>query len=408
MPRKPKPKGRHPHRKLNAVRIKSLKTGPYADGNGLYLFVEPSGAKRWVLRTIVWTAARAKRYDLGLGSAQLVSLANARTEAAELRLAARKKVDIVAARRAERRIVPTFEAAVKEVHKQHGAAFRNPKHRAQWLVSLEADIFPVFGSRPISAIDTGDVLKALTPIWTTKPEAPRRLKQRIKVVMDWAKASGFRAGDNPVGGITKVLPKVRPAAAHHAALAYAKVPTFVHTLRDANASDSAKFAFEFMILTAARSGEVIGARWDEIDRSAKTWTIPAERIKVWREHRVPLTARCVELLDEAEKLADGGGFWFPSRSPKAPLSNTVLLMLLRRLKRTDITAHGFRSAFRDWAAERTNMPRAVCEAKLAHVVKDKTEAAYFRSDLFDQRRKLMDSLTRFATTRPAKVVPLHG
>jgi integrase len=406
MPRKPK--GRHPQHKLNAVRVKSLKPGRYADGNGLYLFVEPSGAKRWVLRTVVWTASGAKRYDLGLGSTQLVSLADARTEAAELRRAARKKVDIVAARRAERRIVPTFEAAAKEVHKQHGAAFRNPKHRAQWLASLEADIFPVFGSRPVNAIDTGDVLKALSPIWTTKPETARRLKQRIKVVLDWAKASGFRNGDNPVDGITKVLPKVRPAASHHAALPYGQVPTFVHTLREANAGESAKLAFEFLILTAARTGEVIGARWDEIDRDAKTWTIPAARIKAGREHRVPLSARCLELLDAAEKIADGGGFVFPGRSPNAPLSNMVLLMVLRRLKRTDITTHGFRSAFRDWAAERTNMPRAVCEAALAHVIKDKTEAAYFRSDLFDQRRKLMDSWARFATTKPAKVLSLHG
>jgi integrase len=407
MPRKPK--GRHPHQRLNAVSVKNKKTpGRYADGNGLYLFVEPSGAKRWVLRTVVWTPSGAKRYDLGLGSTQLVSLAKAREDAAVLRLAARKKVDIVAARRAERLVVPTFEAAAKEVHKQHAAAFRNPKHRAQWLASLEADVFPVFGKRPVSAIDTGDVLKALTPIWTTKPETARRLKQRIKVVMDWAKASGFRAGDNPVDGITKVLPKVRPTASHHAALAYAQVPTFVHELRDAKAGESAKLAFEFLILTAARTGEVIGARWDEIDRDAKMWTIPADRIKAGREHRVPLTPRCIELLDAAEKLAKNSVFVFPGRSSETPLSNMVFLMLLRRMKRTDITAHGFRSAFRDWAAERTNMPRSVCEAALAHVVKDKTEAAYFRSDLFDQRGKLMDSWTRFATAKPAKVVSLHA
>jgi integrase len=361
-----------------------------------------------VLRTIVWTASGAKRYDLGLGSAQLVKLGTAREHAAALRLAARQKVDIVAVRRAERRVVPTFETAAKEVHKQHGAALRNPKHRAQWLASLEADVFPVFGSRPVNAIDNGDVLKALAPIWTKKPETARRLKQRIKVVMDWAKASGFRNGDNPVDGITRVLPKVRPAASHHAALAYGQVPTFVQTLRDGNAGESAKLAFEFLILTAARTGEVIGARWDEIDRDAKTWTIPGARIKSGREHRVPLSARCLELLGSAEQLADGGGFVFPGRSPKAPLSNMVFLMLLRRLKRTDITSYGFRSAFRDWAAERTNMPRAVCEAALAHVIKDKTEAAYFRSDLFDQRRKLLESWAHFATTKPANVVSLRA
>lgn len=404
-----KPKGRHPHQKLTAVRVKSVKApGRYADGNGLYLFVEPSGSKRWVLRTVVWTASGVKRRDLGLGSAQLVTLADARVEAARLRLDARKRIDIVAARRVERRMVPTFETAAREVHAQHSASFRNKKHRTDWLASLQADAFPVLGSLPVNGIDAGDVLKVLSPIWTTKPETARRVKQRMKVVFDWAKANGFCSGDNPTDGVTKVLPRVRATAAHHTALAYVQVPAFVQTLREARAGESAKLAFEFLILTAARTNEVVGARWDEIDREAKMWTVPAARIKAGREHRVPLSARCLELLDAAARIADGGGYVFPGRSPRASMSNMVFLMLLRRIKRTDITTHGFRSTFRDWAAERTNMPRSVCEAALAHVVGNKTEAAYFRSDLFDQRRKLMDSWTRFATTIPAKVVPMHG
>lgn len=404
-----KPKGRHPHHKLTAVKVKSIKTaGRYADGNGLYLFVEPSGSRRWVLRTVVHTAAGTKRRDLGLGSAQLVSLAEARAEASRLRLDARKRVDILAVRRVERRVVPTFEVAAKAVHTEHGKSFRNPKHRAGWLASLAADVFPLIGTRPVNAIDSGDVLKVLSPIWTSKPETARRVKQRMKTVFDWAKAHGLRSGDNPTDGIEKILPRVRATAEHHSALPYAQVPTFIETVRKARASESAKLAFEFLILTAARTNEVVGARWDEIDRDAKTWTIPAGRIKAGREHRVPLSDRCLELLEAAAKLVDGGGYVFPGRSEKAPMSNMVFLMLLRRIERTDITTHGFRSTFRDWAAERTNMPRSVCEAALAHVVGNKTEAAYFRSDLFEQRRKLMDSWERFATATPAAVVQLHG
>ncbi len=401
----PKPKGRHPHQRLNAVRAKSLtKPGRHADGNGLYLLIENSGAKRWMLRTIV----SGKRCDIGLGSLQLVSLAEARGEATRLRSLARKGQDVLATRRSERRTVPTFEEAAKEVHSQHAASFRNKKHKTDWLASLQADVFPVFGSRPVSAIDAGDVLKALTPIWTAKPETARRVKQRVKVVLDWALASGHRTGNNPVEGITKVLPKHRQTAAHHPALSHSQVPAFVETIRDSNTGEPAKLAFEFLILTAARTTEVTGAKWTEIDRVSKTWTIPAERIKAGREHRVPLSPRCLELLDAAEKISDGSPYVFRGRTSTVPLSNMVFLMLLRRVKRTDITTHGFRSTFRDWAAERTSTPRAVCEAALAHVVGNKTEAAYFRSDLFDQRRKLMDSWAQFATKEPAKVLPLHG
>jgi integrase len=389
-----KPRGRHPQQRLAAVTIRNKKApGRYADGNGLYLFVDDSGAKRWILRTV----AGGKRHDIGLGSVQLVSLADAREEAARLRRMARAGGNPLLERRRERRTVPTFADAARQVHASHAESFRNPKHKAQWLASLKTNIFPVFGARPVSEIDSGDVLKALSAVWAAKPETARRLRQRIRVVMDWAKASGYRSGDNPVDGVTKVLPKTRQVATHHAALPYADVPTFLLTLRDADAAEAVKLAFEFLILTATRTSEVLGARWEEIDRDAKVWTIPGERIKAGRVHRVPLSDRCLELLERAAKIADGGPFVFPGRSERKPLSNMVFLMLLRRLKRNDITAHGFRSAFRDWAAERTNVPRAVCEAALAHVVKDKSEAAYFRSDLFERRRELMDAWATFAT-----------
>ncbi|MGH9387302.1 MAG: tyrosine-type recombinase/integrase, partial [Vicinamibacterales bacterium] len=398
-----KPRGPHPDRRLSAVRVRNLSSaGRYADGNGLYLFVDDSGAKRWVLRTII----AGRRRDLGLGSTQLVSLSEAREEAARLRRIARKGGDPLADRRRERRAVPTFKEAAKKVHAAHAPTFKNAKHSAQWLASLTADVFPVFGDHPVTSIDTGDVLKALSPIWTKKPETARRLRQRIRVVFDWAKASGFRSGDNPVDGLARVLPKHKRELTHHAALPFAQVPSFLKKLRTADAGDSTKLAFEFLILTAARTSEVLGARWEEIDRKSKTWTIPASRIKAGREHRVPLSPRCLELLKRTASIADGGGFVFPGRTPDTPLSNMVFLMLLRRVGQDEITAHGFRSAFRDWAAERTNFPRSVCEAALAHVVKDKTEAAYFRSDLFNQRRSLMDTWAAFATTKTADVVSL--
>lgn len=400
-----KPRGKHPNQRLTAVRVRGLtEPGRYADGNGLYLVVDPSGSKRWLLRT----AINRRRCDLGLGSAQLVSLADARAEAARLRRIARDGGDPLAERRRERRTVPTFQQAALQVHAAHSSTFRNEKHKAQWLSSLTAYVFPAFGERLVSAVDSRDVLKALTPIWSTKPETARRLKQRIKVVLDWAKASGHRSGDNPVDGITKVLPRGRQAQAHHAALPYAKVPAFLETVRSADANAASKLAFEFLVLTAARTSEVLGARWAEIDREAKTWTIPANRIKAGREHRVPLSKRCLEILEEADTLADGDPYVFPGRSAKAPLSNMVFLMLLRRVGQAGITAHGFRSTFRDWAAERTNVPRAVCEAALAHVVKNKSEAAYFRSDVFELRRELMETWSKFATSTVADVVSIRA
>lgn len=400
-----KPRGRHPSQRLTAVRARSIaEPGRYADGNGLYLVVDPSGAKRWMLRTNV----NRRRCDLGLGSAQLVSLADARAEAARLRRIARAGGDPLAERRRERATVPTFKDAALQVHASHSSSFRNDKHKAQWLASLAAYVFPAFGDRLVSAIDSRDILKALTPIWTAKPETARRLKQRIKVILDWARASGHRTGDNPVDGITKVLPRGRQSQAHHAALPYAKVSAFLETIRAAEANEVSKLAFEFLVLTASRTSEVIGARWEEIDRAEKMWSVPAHRIKAGREHRVPLSKRCMEILEAAEKLADGGPYVFPGRSPKAPLSNMVFLMLLRRIGHGDVTAHGFRSTFRDWAAERTNVPRAVCEAALAHVVKNKSEAAYFRSDLLDLRRDLMETWSKFATSAPADVIAIRA
>ena len=398
---KPHEPKKHPEKALSAVKIKNAKPGRHADGNGLYLVVDDSGAKRWLLRTVI----RGKRCDLGLGGHSLVSLADAREEAARLRKIARKGGDPLAERREELRVVPTFEVAAREVHGAHAATFKNEKHAAQWITTLETYVFPAFGSRQVGEIEPRDVLEVLTPIWNQKAETARRVRQRIKTVFDYAKAKGWRSGDNPVEGVTKVLPKQMEKKEHFAAMPYAKVPEFITALAVANVSMSIKLAFEFLILTASRTSEVQLAKWPEIDLETKTWTVPAERMKAKVEHRVPLCERCLEILEAAQKISDGGEYVFPGRSAHRPLSNMAFLKALERMEYGNITAHGFRSSFRDWAEEKTHTQNSVIEASLAHTVKSKVEAAYLRTTLFDKRRDLMRIWANFVTAKPsAKVV----
>jgi integrase len=397
---------RHPQKALNARAVQALtatgSTRRFADGGGLYLLIAPGGSKSWVLRTVV----KGKRCDIGLGSVALVTLAEARDEARRLRKIARAGGDPLVERRREQRVVPTFESAAKQVHSSHAAGFRNEKHRKQWLSSL-ADVFATFGGKRVDAITSADVLAALSPRWLERPETSRRVLQRIAVVFEWCKAQGYCVGDNPTQGLTKVLPKHRAAQAHHAALPFQQVGGFVHALRDAQASEAVKLAFEFTILTASRTSETLGAKWAEFDLDAKTWTVPGSRMKAGVDHRVPLSKRCLEILKRAKGLKVGD-YVFPGRTAKKPLSNMAFLMTLRRMKRSDLTAHGFRSTFRDWAAERTNFPRAVCESALAHTLRDKTEAAYNRTDFFERRRELMATWSVFATAKPADVVALRA
>jgi integrase len=395
----------HPRLALSAKAIQALKpTGKprrVADGGGLYVLVAPNGTKSWVLRTVV----KGKRCDIGLGSLTLVTLAEAREEAIRLRKIARLGGDPLAERRHERRPVPTFEVAARQFHESHAAGFRNDKHRKQWLSSL-ASIFRAFGAKRVDAVASADVLAALGPTWLVTPETSRRVLQRIAVVLEWCKAQGYCTGDNPTRGLTKVLPKHRQTREHHAALPYQSVPAFVQDLREADARESVRLAFELTVLCAARTSETLGATWAEIDFDAETWTIPGDRMKAGVEHRVPLSPRAVEILKLAQ--AGAGRFVFPGRTPGKPLSNMAFLMTLRRMKRGGLTAHGFRSSFRDWAAERTNFSRAVCEAALAHTVRDKVEAAYRRTDLFELRRELMASWAAFATAKPAEIVSLRA
>ena len=258
-------------------------------------------------------------------------------------------------------------------------------------------MFAAFGAKRVDAITSADILAAISSPWLERPETSRRVLQRMRVIFEWCKAQGFCSGDNPTQGITRVLPKHRATKAHHAALPYPEVAAFLGALRESDASEPVTLAFELTILCATRTSETLLATWSEVDLPANTWTIPGDRMKNGVDHRIPLSSRCVEILTRAQALSDGSRYVFPGRTPAKPLHHMVFLTALRRMQRGDVTTHGFRSSFRDWAAEQTNFPRAVCEAALAHTLRDKTEAAYHRTDLFERRRELMTAWAAFAT-----------
>ncbi|CAO3416000.1 tyrosine-type recombinase/integrase [Azospirillum endophyticum] len=392
--------GRHPEKALTAVTVRNAKPGRHADGNGLYLEVDESGARRWLLRIVI----QGKRRDIGLGSASLVKLAEARDMAHDMRKIARAGGDPLADRRAARRVVPTFEEAAKACHGDHKAGWKNDKHAAQWLTTLKTYVFPLLGALRVNEIGTPEVRDVLLPIWLEKPETARRVRQRIATVLDWATTKAFREGENPVHSVTKGLPKQKDAAEHFAALPYDDVPAFLAKLRATDqATPTVKLAMEFLILNAVRSGEMRGAIWREINLEAEQWTIPPERMKAGKPHVVPLAPRSVEILQEALTLArkpdDLDTLVFEGSKLGKPMSDMTLTMLLRRMK-VEATAHGFRSAFRDWAAETTSFPSDVVEMALAHTIKNKVEAAYRRGDLLQKRRVLMAAWASFCATIP--------
>jgi integrase len=366
--------------KLTDRAVRTLKErGRYGDGNTLYLVVTPGGSKQWVQRLTIG----GKSTDLGLGGYPLVSLREARDKAWTNRKLARSGAD---PRTAQRR-VPTFVEAAGTVIEFNRPTWRNAKHAAQWFSTLETYTFPHFGEKPVDEISSGDVMNALTPIWTAKPETARRVRQRVSAVMKWAIANNFRP-DNPAGeAVEAALPKTPGIKAHMAALHYTEVPAVIGAVRSSGALPATKLSLEFLVLTAARSGEVRLAAWEEMDPEARTWVISAGRMKARREHRVPLPNRALTILEEAQPLGCLSGLVFPAASGK-PLSNMTHGKLLRKLG-VDCVPHGFRSSFRDWASEQTDTPHAVMEAALAHTVPNAVEAAYARSDLFDRRRELM-------------------
>jgi integrase len=359
---------------------------------------------------------------MGLGAFPDVSLAEARDAAAAARKQVRQGVNPIDQRRATRTAVAasaglnTFAQVADAYIAAHDASWRNAKHRQQWRNTLDTYARPVMGNLGVAVVDTGAVMRVLEPIWREKPETASRLRGRIESVLDYAAARGWRTGDNPArwrGHMDNLLPSRAKISRveHHAALPWREIGGFMAAL--AEQEGVAALALRFAILTAARTGEVIGARWSEIDMAAGVWLVPADRMKAGREHRIPLSDAALHVLRELAKLRTNpkvDGFVFRGGKVGKPLSSMALLMLLRRIKRGDLTAHGFRSTFRDWCAEATNYPREVAEAALAHTLRDKTEAAYQRGDLMEKRRRLMAEWAAFCA-RPAavgEVVPLRA
>ena len=369
--------------RLSAAFVRTAEPGFYCDGHGLNLRVDPSGARQWVQRLVI----RGRPRMLGLGGYPLVSLAEARNVAFANRQRARAGGDPLAEKR-HGQSVPTVEEAAAAVLAQQRPGWRNAKHVRDWPRSLRAYAFPRIGVMPVSDVTTADVLAILTPIWHDKAETARRVRQRIGAVMKWAVAMDYRP-DNPAGdALGQALGRQQNVVQHMRALPHGAVADALATVRTSRASVTTKQVFEFLVLTAARSGEVRLATWDEMDLDEGVWAIPAARMKAKRDHRVPLSGRALAILHDVQRLSDGTGLVFHSRRGK-PLSTVTLSKLIKGLGIAAVP-HGFRSSFRDWAAERTNTPREVVEAALAHTVQNPTEAAYARSDLFERRRRLMD------------------
>ena len=398
---------RRTYAKLSALEVARAKApGMYGDGGGLYLQVSRAGTKSWIFRFSLQSKAR----EMGLGALHTVSLAEARKKAAECRrlclegtdpIEARK--DKIASLKLEAAKTTTFATCAAAYIKAHEAGWRNKKHAAQWTSTLNTYVDPILGELSVSSIDTGLVLKVIEPIWTTKTETASRIRGRLEAILDWAKVRGYRTGDNPArwrGHLDKLLPKRSKVhrIEHFAALPYAKLPEFIPTLQKDSAVSAR--ALEFLILTAARSGEVLGAEWAEIDMANHIWSIPPERMKAGKEHRIPLSKPAIDILVGMAAIRTSQ-YVFPGGKRKKPLSSGAFLALLKRMERTDLTPHGFRSTFRDWAAEKTNYSREVVEMALAHTIESKVEAAYRRGDLFEKRRQLASDWAEYYGSRNA-------
>ena len=390
----PEPRGRHPENALSTDFVRVVADpGRYCDGHGLYLDVQPSGSRSWVQRI----AVRGRRREIGLGSFPLVSLDEARAQAFANRKLARAGGDPVAAMRAAGE--PTFAEAAERVWRQMRPGWRNPRYGRDWMSGLTRVAFPCIGRMPVSSVTTADVIDTLRHVWHARPTVARRVLQRIGLVMEWAVAMGYRT-TNPCGRVDLVLGRQQHRTRHFPALPHREVASAVAAVRGSRARPVVKLAFEFLVLTAARSGEVRGAEWRELDVAAAVWTVPSTRMKAKREQRVPLCGRALEVLAEARALGPGGPLAFPT-SRGRPLKDMALSKLLKDLGIAAVP-HGFRSSFRDWAAEETDHPREVVEAALAHMVRNAVEAAYARSDLFERRRRLMDDWAGYLAGRARK------
>ena len=418
--------------RLMATQVKALldkgQVGRHPDGNRLYLVVTGKGRGWWMLRYQAATLSKAGKplsREMGLGPADPNSvdgytLAEARERADQARRLLRDGIDPLAHRKAEEAVRKraaetrrTFREAAEACIAAKAPEWGNEKHAAQWRATLTTYAYPKLGDMAVSAIAMEDVKGVLEPIWTKKPETATRVRGRVEAVLDYATVHGWREGPNPArwkGNLALALARKSRVAKveHHAALPWKDVAAFLAALR--GQQGTAAVALAFTILTATRTGEVLGARWSEIDLAERVWTIPAGRMKAGKEHRVPLSTAAVEILrGQAAARPEGeeGGFVFPGQLAEKPLSNMAMLKVLERMKRADLTVHGFRSTFRDWAGEATHHPREVIEHALAHLLKDKAEAAYQRGDLFQKRAALMQDWTDFCAKQPGTVTELR-
>jgi integrase len=391
--------------KLTKRLVENAGAGRHGDGNGLYLVVDPSGARRWIVRVTVKGQKNKQgaplRTDFGLGGADIVTINQARDRALEYRRMAKQGLN---PRFNAKQDIPTFEEIAQQVHIDRMPTWKNAKHGQQWINTLRDYAFPKIGRMPIDSIGQPEVLMCLMPIWTDKHETARRLAQRLKIVLDVAKSKGFRDGENPVTAIkdAQVLPKVTKKPKHHTAMRWQDVPAFYGDLQGRSAM--AAKALMFTCLTGSRTGEVLGMKWDEIDFDAWLWTCPAERMKTGDDHRVPLTDEMIGIIEPLKAMQSD--YVFEGQKRHQPLSNMSMLMLLRRMKIKDVTVHGFRSTFRDWASEVANAPREVAEMSLAHKVGSDVERAYARSDLLDRRRVLMERWSGYVSGQKGDVIEL--
>ena len=395
--------------KLNKMLVKNAKPGKHGDGAGLQLVVSNSLARRWVFRYQLDGRSR----EMGIGGYPDISLKEAREIVGDYRRLAKRGVDPIDYRSDERvreRLAAAQETRFRDCAESYidslRSGWKNAKHAAQWASTLETYAYPVFGDKAVASVDTELVLEVLNPIWAKIPETASRVRGRIESVLDWATVKKYRSGENPArwrGHLNKILPKRSDVAPvrHHPALPYDDLPEFFTELRNENGL--AAQALQFVILTASRTGEVIGSRWSEFELKKSLWTVPATRMKSRRLHRVPLSDEAIAIIKNLQEQRSGE-FVFPGNRYDKPISNMAMLSLLRRMEHHEITVHGFRSTFRDWAAEQTSFPREVAEAALAHVLSDKTEAAYQRGDMFEKRRKLMVAWANYCTSSTNKNV----
>ncbi|MFM5885409.1 MAG: tyrosine-type recombinase/integrase [Novosphingobium sp.] len=377
---------------LTATKIKTLtEPGRYIDGDGLMMEIAPGGSRSWKLRVRV----DGKRRDFGLGSLSIVTLTEAREKAREYRRLIAQGVDPVAEKKKEEIVIPAFRAAAEQVHAEHKASWKNGKHQAQWITTLETYAYPYIGDRLVNDIEGPQIRKALLPIWLSKPETARRVRQRIGAVLDWAYVNGLRDSEAPMRSLSKGLPRQPKDDGHFAALPYTEIPAFIAKLRER--SSVGRVAMEVLILTAARSGEIRGAAWSEFELDKAMWSIPATRMKMGRPHFVHLAPQVLEALERAKAFsAPCTDLVFPGMKLKTPMSDMTLLKILRDME-AGVTVHGFRSAFRDWVADKTDYPGEVAEAALAHANSNKVEAAYRRTDFLEKWKALMADWAAFCS-----------